>query len=169
MFIILDGPFTEKIHKAAAGYPLGLPKSSTFTAFSPIFGETSILLEYDHWKPLRKRYNPGFQTQHLYKLMPEIIKETLKATQILEVFASRGENVRLVDVLTRMSFDIIGVVALEEDLGAQKLHLIPGNVERRGIGLEVYNSFEELRAEFATRVIFKGGPYARFKQYMMKR
>jgi cytochrome P450 len=59
-----------------------------------------ITLEGEHWRRLRKMFNPAFSQGHLDKLVPGIVEETLIFVQILEEAAKRDEDFLMLDALT---------------------------------------------------------------------
>jgi cytochrome P450 len=59
-----------------------------------------ITLEGEHWRKLRKMFNPAFSQGHLDKLVPGIVEETLVFVQILEEAAKSDEDFLMLDALT---------------------------------------------------------------------
>ncbi|ROW04907.1 hypothetical protein VPNG_07040 [Cytospora leucostoma] len=73
----------------------------------------------EDWKALRKRFNPGFAPQHLMTLLPSIIDKVSLFVTHLDGFARTGEEFSLQSLATNLTFDVIGRLALDIDLGAQ--------------------------------------------------
>ncbi|KAJ4423895.1 hypothetical protein N0V82_001481 [Gnomoniopsis sp. IMI 355080] len=73
----------------------------------------------ENWKSLRKRFNPGFAPQHLMTLLSSIVGAVTIFVDQLEDIARSGESFSLQDAATNLTFDVIGKVALDMDIGAQ--------------------------------------------------
>lgn len=62
----------------------------------PILGKTSLVTVYgEYWKKVRKMFNPAFAVSHLETLVPGIIEESMDFIQILEKYATCGEEIKL--------------------------------------------------------------------------
>ncbi|KAI1323020.1 cytochrome P450 [Xylariaceae sp. FL0255] len=76
----------------------------------------------ESWKTLRKRFNPGFAPQHLLSLLPSIIDKSFLFLDHLDNFARSGTDFSLQELATNLTFDVIGRVVLDIDMGAQGAH-----------------------------------------------
>lgn len=139
----INGPAAEQITKATPELPYGLPRADTTHDMDDILGPESIFSNLSEpWKELRKRYNPGFQAKHLYGLIPEMVKEMEYCIGNVERLSKKQNGiVELFLPLTRFSFDVIGIVALEESLGAQREN-------DTGLGREIFDIFEKLKYQY---------------------
>jgi len=62
----------------------------------PILGKTSLVTVYgDYWKKVRKMFNPAFAVSHLETLIPGIIEESMDFVDILDTYATSGEEIKL--------------------------------------------------------------------------
>jgi len=73
-----------------------------------------------HWKRWRSIFNPGFAASHLMSLVPGIVDDSLVFCEKMREHADKGEVFRLEEDATRLTIDIIGKVALDLPLGAQR-------------------------------------------------
>lgn len=89
----------------------------------PLTGKNSIITaEGDDWKQQRRRLNPGFAPQHLLTTLPVILDKARFFLGHLDRYAETGEEFSLNDLLTNLTFDIIGAVTMGIDFKAQ----VPG-------------------------------------------
>lgn len=73
----------------------------------------------EHWKRLRKQFNPGFAPQHLSTMLPIILKRSMTFIDQLDSLASSGKTFSLVQLTGNLTFDIISSVVMDRDFGAQ--------------------------------------------------
>ncbi|KAI1095024.1 cytochrome P450 [Rostrohypoxylon terebratum] len=126
MVIIASHDVAEQVSKSSNKFQYSAPKSSSVDRIVNLIGPNSILLKQNEkWKSVRKRFNPGFAPQHLMTLLPVIIEKATPYLQILDEFARAGTVFQLDQPTTNLTFDIIGAVAMDEDMGAQ--HLDPAH------------------------------------------
>ncbi|GJP97931.1 cytochrome P450 [Aspergillus niger] len=110
----------EQISRSTKSFPYGMKKSPTMDALEPLLGPYSIITqEGEHWKSLRKRFNPGFAPQHLVTLLPCILDKAIQFTDILDAYARSGEEFSLDERCVSLTFDIIGAVTMDKDFHAQ--------------------------------------------------
>ncbi|RYP51946.1 hypothetical protein DL768_002822 [Monosporascus sp. mg162] len=122
MVLVPSHNIAEQISKPSKLFPLSTPKSPTWTHMIPIIGETSILgREGQDWKDLRKRYNPGFATQHLWSLLPLILEKMEPFWGYLDQHATSKKEISLEKLISNLTFDVIGAVVMEVQLNAQHL------------------------------------------------
>lgn len=95
-----------------------------------------ILCKNESWKGVRKRFNQGFAPAHLMTLLPGILEKTVPFLNHLDERARVGQPFRLSDLTTNLTFDIIGTVAMDVDMEAQK-----GDASQQG---EFVRRFKEL-------------------------
>ncbi|KAI9154939.1 putative alpha-L-fucosidase [Paramyrothecium foliicola] len=73
----------------------------------------------EEWKVIRKHYNPGFAPAHLLQLMSCILEKANQFFQHLDHYSRSGESFSLTKLTTNLTFDIIGAVIMDVNLGAQ--------------------------------------------------
>ncbi|KAJ6013051.1 hypothetical protein N7522_003406 [Penicillium canescens] len=118
--VVCSHDIAEQVTKASKAFPYSIPKAPTTRAFEDLFGPRSIITaEGEEWKSLRKRFNPGFASRHLVRLLPCIIDKTRRFVDILEHYATTGEEFKMHELCTNLTFDIIGAVTMDIDLCAQ--------------------------------------------------
>ncbi|KAK8075558.1 hypothetical protein PG997_010221 [Apiospora hydei] len=103
MVVVGDHNIADQLTRATPAFPTSPPKSSrSLDRLQYIMGPTSIFSTHgDEWKRLRRRFSPGFSPQYLLAFVPEILDKGL------------------LFLTTRLTFDVIGKVTMEADLGAQ--------------------------------------------------
>jgi cytochrome P450 len=107
--IVASHEAAEQVSKTSKLFPYSTPKSPTVKSLVSLIGEHSILSsDAEHWKAIRKRYNPGFAPQHLITLLPCILDKTWHFLRILDSYARSGEEFRLEKLVVNLTFDIIG-------------------------------------------------------------
>ncbi|RWA11130.1 hypothetical protein EKO27_g3956 [Xylaria grammica] len=122
MVLVPTHDIAEQISKPTQLFPLSTTKSPTWTHTIPIIGESSILgKEGDDWKDLRKKYNPGFTSQHLWRLLPLIIEKMGPFCDYLDRFSATEEEFSLEKLISNLTFDVIGAAVMEVDLQAQHM------------------------------------------------
>jgi cytochrome P450 len=79
-----------------------LPKSKpAYMALKTVIGKTSLVaIEGDHWKRLRKMFNPAFAPSHLETMIPYIVEESNVFVEKLNQVAQSGETVRMNELTT---------------------------------------------------------------------
>lgn len=122
MVLIPGHSIAEQISKPSQLFPLSTPKSPTWTHMIPIIGKRAITsLEGQEWKDLRKKYNPGFTTQHLWTLLPLVLERMGPFVRYLDQFALSGEEFALEKLISNLTFDVIGAAVLESDFNSQQM------------------------------------------------
>lgn len=120
MVLVTSHEIAEQISKPSTLFPTSVPKAN-LKYLDHVIGTTSILAaEGDHWKGLRKRFNPGFAPQHLLTLLPAILDKTSLFAGQLDKLVSTGEEFALLPLVANLTFDIIGAVVMSVDLEAQR-------------------------------------------------
>ncbi|QDS73378.1 hypothetical protein FKW77_007316 [Venturia effusa] len=118
--IINSHQVMEQISSKHQLFKYSVPKSPTVKWLEPLIGPTSIIMANgEDWRPIRKRFNPGFAPTHLVTLLPAILAQTEKFTNRLDALAKSNEEFQLGELCTSLTFDIIGTVVLDEDFEAQ--------------------------------------------------
>jgi cytochrome P450 len=79
-----------------------LPKFlPAYQDIKPILGASSIVtLEGEHWRQLRKMFNPAFATSHLETMIPLMVEESEIFITKLKNLADTGEVVRMNNLVT---------------------------------------------------------------------
>ncbi|KAI0843820.1 cytochrome P450 [Daldinia vernicosa] len=122
MVLLPSHDVAEQISKPTKLFSLSVPKSPTWTHMIPLIGSTSILgREGRDWKNIRKRYNPGFTTQHLWSLLPLLLEKMEPFWDRLDQLAVSGEEFSLETLISNLTFDVIGAAVLAVDLYAQNI------------------------------------------------
>jgi cytochrome P450 len=79
-----------------------LPKSKpAYGPIKPVIGATSLVtIAGDHWKKLRKMFNPAFAPSHVETMVPYIVEESLVFIQKLKDVANTEKIVKMNDLTT---------------------------------------------------------------------
>ncbi|KAG8425928.1 hypothetical protein J3459_008622 [Metarhizium acridum] len=142
MVIVANHEVAEQISRPSADFPYSAMKSPSVDRIVDLIGPNSILFKQnERWKAVRKRFNPGFAPQHLMTLLPVILEKAQTYVKILDHFAESGESFALDQHTTNLTFDIIGIVTMGEDMNAQ--HVDP---TQQG---ELIKRFKELIKTYA--------------------
>ncbi|KAI1169481.1 cytochrome P450 [Nemania sp. FL0916] len=121
LLVVGSYEIAEQIVKSTSRFPHSPPKApETWNHLQHLTGSMSIASSQgENWKTLRKRFNPGFAPQHLLSLLPSIIEKTSLFLEHLDNFAGSGTEFSLQELATNLTFDVIGRVVLDIDMGAQ--------------------------------------------------
>ncbi|KAK8032071.1 hypothetical protein PG990_001805 [Apiospora arundinis] len=156
MVVVASHHVAEQISKPSNTFPYSAPKSWSVDHIKPLIGHRSILLkqardpfcvnrtsliyrQYEEWKAIRRRYNPGFASQHLMTLLPVIMDKMTTYLENIDSFVRSGKTFSLDELTTNLTFDIIGAVSISEDMHAQRAN-------QQG---ELIRMFKELIKTFA--------------------
>lgn len=74
----------------------------------------------EHWKQLRKRFNPGFAPQYLITMLPAILEKSSTFVDRLQDLTPSNQTYSLTHLAGNLKFDIISSVVMDGDFGAQK-------------------------------------------------
>jgi cytochrome P450 len=98
-----------------------LPKSPLYwKVIGHLVGPTSMIhTEGTLWKSMRSMFNPAFTSGHLKSYVPGIIDECLTFCEVLTEHANKGDMFSLEEAATRLTIDVIGLVALGAELRSQ--------------------------------------------------
>ncbi|KAJ3546154.1 hypothetical protein NM208_g2144 [Fusarium decemcellulare] len=119
--LITSHDIAEQVAKSSHLYPWGPPKSPTLTDILHLIGSKSILsAQGEEWKILRKRFSPGFAPNQLVTLLPCILDKTEAFIQHLDNYALSGKEFSLLRILVNLTMDIMSVVIMDEEIGAQE-------------------------------------------------
>ena len=79
-----------------------IPKSvPAYLALKRIIGKTSMVaIGGNHWKRVRKMFNPAFAPSHLDTLIPAIVEESMVFVDKLKSVAGNGEVVKMNELTT---------------------------------------------------------------------
>jgi cytochrome P450 len=79
-----------------------LPKSKpAYLALKSVIGPTSLVaIGGDHWKKLRKMFNPAFAPSHLETMIPCIVEESQVFVEKLNEVANTGKVVEMNNLTT---------------------------------------------------------------------
>ncbi|KAH8901898.1 cytochrome P450 [Coniochaeta sp. PMI_546] len=120
ILVVANHEVAEQVSRVSSLFPWSVTKSPTNHVHDQLIGKDSMnTKEGEEWKVLRKKFNPGFAHQHLMTLLPLIMNKTWQFMEHLDRYAKTGEEFPLGELLTNLTFDIIGVVSLDVDFGAQ--------------------------------------------------
>lgn len=121
LLIVASHAVAEQLSRTSKLFPWSVNKSPTIREHGQLLGKQSMLvLHGEEWKALRKTFNPGFSHKHLMTLLPVIMDKTWQFMRRLDSFARTGEPFALGQALTDLTFDIIGIVTMDVDFGAQR-------------------------------------------------
>ncbi|KAI1112398.1 putative cytochrome P450 monooxygenase [Nemania sp. NC0429] len=123
LIVIASHELAEQVSQSSNQSKYSVPKAPTVERIADLFGHKSILLKQNEdWKAIRTRFNPGFASQHLMtSLLPTIIETTRPYLNILDTFVRTKEIFSFDLHTTNLTLDIIGAVAMEEDLRSQHI------------------------------------------------
>lgn len=98
-----------------------LPKSPLYwKVIGHLVGPTSMIhTEGTLWKSMRSMFNPAFTSGHLRSYVPSIVDECLTFCEVLTEHANKGDMFSLEEAATRLTIDVIGLVALGVELRSQ--------------------------------------------------
>ncbi|KAK8054510.1 hypothetical protein PG994_009577 [Apiospora phragmitis] len=140
MVVIPTYEVAEQISKPSKTFPYSAPKANSVDHIRPLMGYKSIFMwQNEEWKAIRRRFNPGFAPQHLMTLLPVIVEKMTPYLKNMDEFVRNGKVFSLDEITTNLTFDIIGVVSINEDMHAQE-------VDRQG---ELVRMFKQLIKTFA--------------------
>lgn len=124
VIVVTSHEVAEQVSQSSSQCKFSVPKAPTVERITDLFGYNSILLKQnEEWKAIRTRFNPGFAAQHLTThLLPTIIETTRPYLNILDTLARTKEAFSLDLHTTNLTFDVIGAVAMEEDLKSQHIN-----------------------------------------------
>ena len=79
-----------------------IPKSKpAYMALKSVIGKSSLVaIEGDHWKRIRKMFNPAFAPNHLETMIPYIVEESIVFVDKLNQVAQSEEAVRMNELTT---------------------------------------------------------------------
>ncbi|KAJ4424043.1 hypothetical protein N0V82_001290 [Gnomoniopsis sp. IMI 355080] len=142
VLFICNADVAEQITKASSSWSYSIPKAPTLQYYWPLTGRDSIVTaEGEHWKSQRRRLNPGFAPQHLLTTLPIILDKTKLFLARLDRHAESNAEFSFDQLLTALTFDIIGAVTMGQNFNAQ----IPGEES------EILNAFMEILASYQGR------------------
>ncbi|KAI0003480.1 cytochrome P450 [Xylariaceae sp. FL0662B] len=121
MVLVRSHEVAEQISKSSKVFPYSPPKMpEVYGHMVHVNGPTSILASHgEHWKLLRKQFNPGFAHQHLITFLPCILEKSFAFLGHLDNSAHTGQPISLVPLAGNLTFDIITNVVMNSDFGAQ--------------------------------------------------
>ncbi|RYC57895.1 hypothetical protein CHU98_g8307 [Xylaria longipes] len=120
--LVSSHDIAEQISRPTKLFPFSTTKSPTWTHMVPIIGERSILgKEGLDWKDIRKRFNLGFTSQHLWRLLPLMLEKTEPFCNYIDEFAVTEKEFSLEKLVSNLTFDVVGAAVMEVDLNAQQM------------------------------------------------
>ncbi|KAK8001003.1 cytochrome P450 monooxygenase [Apiospora marii] len=170
MVVIPSHHVAEQITKPSSTFPYSAPKAYSVKHLRPLMGYKSIFIyQNEEWKAIRKRFNPGFAPQHLMSLLPVIVEKMTPYLGNIDAYVRNGDMFSLDEITTNLTFDIIGVVSINEDMHAQEsdsqgeLLLLPWwlapvpHLRRRRLGERISQRLRAIvRRDFAEMQARKG-------------
>ncbi|KAK8053332.1 cytochrome P450 [Apiospora saccharicola] len=133
---------SHEVARPSSHFPYSVLKSGSVKRIMTLIGDKSILFKQnEEWKDVRKRFNPGFAPKHLMTLLPVIVDKAGPFIKLLDKFARTRDVFSLDEITTNLTFDVIGVVTMGEDMEAQ--HMDP---TRQG---EMIRNFKAVIKTFA--------------------
>lgn len=129
-----DPGLAEAVTEPRPGLKYSTIKSDTLNSLRRLLGWDSMILTHgEEWRSLRRRFNKGFAPSHLHSLAPLILDRTQIFIARLKGLAQTGEDFLLSNLSMDLTTDIITVVALDRDFGAQTMPEGTGEKSRFGI------------------------------------
>ena len=120
LLIVADPDVAESVASASAEYKYSPPKNQNLKPYAPTLGWQSLVrIEGEHWRSLRRRFNPGFQPHYLYSFAPAIAQQTRIYVDRLSTAAASGETITINEVTKDLITDIILEVTTGRNLHAQ--------------------------------------------------
>jgi cytochrome P450 len=91
-FLIVDETADEQLLSID-----NIPKSKeAYESLNSVIGKTSLVsISGDHWKKLRKMFNPAFAPSHLETMIPAIIEESQVFVEKLAEVADTGKIIKM--------------------------------------------------------------------------
>lgn len=118
--VVAEPQYAEAVVNISEHFKYSAPKSDTYHALRALIGaESMITKEGADWKAMRKRFNPGFQPQHIHSLSGSIVSKTEIFVQRLQSAAESGITFKLADYAKDLTTDIITQLTIAQDLNAQ--------------------------------------------------
>ncbi|KAK7699110.1 hypothetical protein SLS64_011887 [Diaporthe eres] len=130
MLVVASYKVAEQVARSTDRFPYSPPKvREIWEHMVHLAGPTSIASSKgEEWKALRKRFNPGFAPQHLLSLLPAIVHKASIFVDRLSDLSKSGDEFSLQRLATDLTFDVIGDLALDTDMGSQTAH--PAKITR---------------------------------------
>lgn len=122
-FLLVAEPWVaEAVAQPSPEYKYSMPKTDTMAAMHKLIGRESLITaEGDEWRDLRRRFNRGFSPSYVHGLSPLIISKTRVFIERMQAAAREGEVLALKDMAQDLTTDIITLLAIEKDFGAQSI------------------------------------------------
>ncbi|PHH63896.1 hypothetical protein CDD81_5344 [Ophiocordyceps australis] len=133
LVLVCSHHVAEQVSRVSKLHPTSVPKADHGNMKRVLGAKSLLTTNGDEWKMMRKRFNPGFASQNILALLPSIVAKLPPFIHNLETLARSQEEFRLGHVLMALTFDIIGVVVLNEHLDTQHL-----DVSRNGDLFKLY-------------------------------
>lgn len=134
--LILAAPqFAEKLAQPLDEFKYSLPKDpDSSKLLKPLMGAEGInAQEGSHWRAIRKRFNPGFQPQHLQSLSGQVAAKVRLFVHRLEEAAKAGAIFRMSDYARDLTFDVVTQIGIGKDLAAQTTPESQGDKSSLGV------------------------------------
>lgn len=120
VLVVADPALAEMVSEPRPGLKYSLPKSDTTLSLGRLLGlESMVLVHGEEWRTLRRRFNKGFAPAHLHTLAPLILEKTKTFVNRLKTAAEKGTTFELCEYAQDLTTDIITMVCIERDFGAQ--------------------------------------------------
>lgn len=122
-FLLVAEPWVaETVAQPSPEYKYSMPKTDTMAAMHKLIGRESLITaEGDEWRDLRRRFNRGFSPSYVHGLSPLIISKTRVFIERMQAAARKGEVLALKELAQDLTTDIITLLAMEKDFGAQSI------------------------------------------------
>lgn len=134
VMVTFEPGLAEAVTEPRPGFKYSTMKSDTTHSLHRLLGwDSMVLVHGEEWRALRRRFNKGFAPNHLHSLAPLILNRTQVFISRLKALAETGEEFLMRDLTRDLTSDIITVVALERDFGAQTTPDGKGEKSRFGI------------------------------------
>ncbi|KAJ6020572.1 hypothetical protein N7540_006076 [Penicillium herquei] len=131
MIVIYSHELAEQITRATPQFKNSIPKAPLEDVIGHVTGRNSFLMANgEHWKNIRKRFNPAFAPNHVATFIPQIIDKVRLFFKVLDAHAESGVEFSLGERCTLLTFDVIGCTILNIDVNSQDENLEQHEVVR---------------------------------------
>ncbi|KAI1367241.1 cytochrome P450 [Xylaria arbuscula] len=122
--IVASHDVAEQISRASNLFPYSIPRSPSLERVMQLIGPDSMILKNVSIFDIHV-FSPGFSPKHIISLLPIILGKAVTYIDILNTYSQTGRVFSLDQYTTNLTFDIIGVVTMNEDMGCR--HLDPAS------------------------------------------
>ncbi|KAJ5358343.1 uncharacterized protein N7496_010756 [Penicillium cataractarum] len=120
MIVIYSHELAEQVTRATPQFKNSLPKAPLEDVIGHVTGRDSFLMANgEHWKDIRKSFNPAFAPNHVATFTPQIVEKVRLFLRGLDAHAESGADFSLGERCTLLTLDVIGRTILDIDVHSQ--------------------------------------------------